>query len=182
MPRLNAIDPTTATGKAKDLLDGVQKKLGMTPNMMRTMANSPAVLEGYLNFGAALGTGRLSAKLREQIALTVAEANGCDYCLSIHAAISKKVGLGADELAASRHATSSDPKTEAALSFAREIVVNRGEVGSAQFARIHEAGYGAGEIAEVIANVAINVFTNYFNLVAQTEVDFPKVSAQAKTA
>lgn len=183
MPRLNAIDPQTATGKAKELLDGVQKKLGLTPNMTRTMANSPAVLEGYLNFSGALGAGSLNAKLREQLALTVAEANACEYCLSAHTAIGKMVGLQADELAASRRATSSDPHVEAALRFAREIVVTRGAVNNEDVNRVRAAGYSEGEIAEIIAHVALNIFTNYFNTVAQTVVDFPKVSlAVAKAA
>jgi uncharacterized peroxidase-related enzyme len=182
MARLKAIDPTTTTGKAKELLNGVQKTLGMTPNMMRAMANSPAVLEGYLNFGEALGKGRLGAKLREQIALTVAEINACEYCLAAHTALGKLAGLGADELSSSRHATSADPKVEAALVFARHLVVTRGEVDAAQVALVRDAGYGDGEIAEIVGNVAINIFTNYFNTFAQTEVDFPKVSAQGSPA
>ncbi len=93
MPRLNAVDPARATGKAKDFLDAVKAKLGLTPNMMRTMAGSPAVLEGYLSFGTALGGGSLPPGLREQIALAVAEANRCDYCLSAHTALGRLAGL-----------------------------------------------------------------------------------------
>jgi AhpD family alkylhydroperoxidase len=89
MERIKAINSKEATGKSKDLLDGVQKKLGMTPNLMGTMAQSPAVLEGYLNFSGALGGGSLPAKLREQIALVVAETNGCAYCLSAHSAVGR---------------------------------------------------------------------------------------------
>ncbi|NOT62052.1 MAG: carboxymuconolactone decarboxylase family protein, partial [Acidobacteria bacterium] len=127
MPRLNAIDPKEATGKAKELLDGVKAKIGMVPNLMRTYANSPAALAGYLNFSGALGEGLLSAKLREQIALAVADANSCEYCLSAHTAIGKMVGLNENEIVASRQASSADAKTNAALTVAHQIVVKRGE-------------------------------------------------------
>jgi uncharacterized peroxidase-related enzyme len=176
MPRLNAIDPKEATGKTKELLDGVKAKLGMVPNLMRTFANSPAALEAYLNFNGALGGGLLNAKLREQIALTVADANSCEYCLSAHTAIGKLVGLNENELVASRHAGSSDTKTAAALKFAHQLVVKRGEVLDSEVATVRAAGYNDGEITEIVANVALNIFTNYFNQVAQTVVDFPKVA------
>lgn len=181
MTRMTAINPDEATGKAKQLLDGVQQKLGITPNLMRTFANSPAVLKAYLNFSGALGEGLLNAKLREQIALTVAEANSCEYCLSAHTAIGKMVGLNEGDLTTARQAKASDAKTEAALQFAREIVVKRGEVSDADLETVKTAGYGEGEIAEIIAGVALNIFTNYFNHIAQTEVDFPPV-ALTKTA
>lgn len=175
MPRLNAIDPKTATGKAKELLDGVKAKIGMAPNLMRTYANSPAALEGYLNFSGALEGGLLDAKLREQIALTVADANSCEYCLSAHTAIGKMVGLNESEIVSSRQASSGDAKVDAALKFAHQIVVKRGEVLDSEVQAVREAGYTDGEIVEIVANVALNIFTNYFNHVAQTVVDFPKV-------
>lgn len=176
MQRLNAIDPAEATGKTKKLLDGVQAKLGMTPNLMKTLASAPAALEAYLSFGAALGTGGLDAKFREQIAIAVAQANSCEYCLSAHSAIGAMVGLTAEEIAASRESHADDSKRAAGLRFAQTIVVQRGEVSDAAIASVRDAGYTDGEITEIVANVAVNIFTNYFNLVAQTEVDFPRVS------
>ena len=176
MPRLNAIDPSIATGKAKELLDGVKTKIGMVPNLMRTFANSAAALEGYLSFSGALGGGLLSAKVREQIALAVADANSCEYCLSAHTAIGKRVGLSENEIAASRQASSGDARTDAALKFAHQIVIKRGEVGDRDVQSVRAAGFSDGEITEIVANVALNIFTNYFNHVAQTVVDFPKVS------
>lgn len=179
MPRLKAIDPKEATGRAKELLDGVKAKIGMAPNLMRTFANSPAALEGYLNFSGALGGGLLNAKLREQIALAVADANSCEYCLSAHTAIGKMVGLDENELVASRRATAADAKTDAALKFAHQIVVKRGEVLDSEVQAVRAAGYDDGEIIEIVANVALNIFTNYFNHVAQTVVDFPRVTLAA---
>src|SRR6478735_449310 len=98
MSRLNRISPETATGKSKELLEAVNTKLGMVPNMMRVMANAPVVLDGYLQLSGSLSHGKLSAKVREQLALAIAEANRCEYCLAAHSAIGKMVGLTADQI------------------------------------------------------------------------------------
>ena len=176
MQRISAVNPAEATGKAKQLLDGVQAKLGMTPNMMKTMAASPAVLEAYLGFGATLGTGKLDARFREQISLTVAQANSCEYCLSAHSAIGKMVGLKPEEISGGRSAHSQDARRDAGLQFAQALVVQRGEVSDQALEQVKAAGYTDGDVAEIVANVAINIFTNYFNHVARTDVDFPRVS------
>lgn len=175
MTRIPALDPATATGKQKTLLDAVQKKLGRVPNLMRTLAQAPAALDGYLALSGALASGSLDPKVREQIALTVAEANLCDYCLSAHSAIGGMVGLSTDEVAAARQATAGNQKTNAILKLARSIVVNRGELADGDLATARAAGVSDGEIVETTANVALNILTNYVNHVAQTVVDFPPV-------
>ena len=179
MPRLEAVAPSRTDGRAKDLLDGVQKKLGRTPNLMRTMANSPAALDGYLSFSGTLQTGVLSTAIREQIALTVGEVNGCEYCLTAHSAIGRMVGLVDSQIEASRSGLSDDPKVQAVLTFARRLVVERGRVSDTALADAKSAGVTDEEIAEIVANVARNIFTNYFNLVADTQVDFPAAPKQA---
>jgi uncharacterized peroxidase-related enzyme len=180
MTRLEAVETKQADPKAQALLEGVQKKLGMTPNLMRTMAHSPAVLEAYLGFSNSLGQSSLSPKLREQIALAVGEVNRCQYCLAAHSALGKMVGLGDEEIADSRRGVSPDRKTEAVLCFARKMVTERGWVSDNDVESVRAAGVNNAEIAEIIANVALNLFTNYFNHVAGTEVDFPEVEpAQA---
>ena len=175
MSRIAAVNPAEANGKAKQLLDAVQTKLGLTPNMMRVMASAPAVLEAYLNFNGALAGGSLRPQLREQIALAVGEANLCSYCLSAHTAIGGMLGLKPDAIAQARNAGASDPKADAILKLARSIVVKRGEITDEEFQSARKAGLSDGEIAEVVANVAVNIFTNYFNTIAQTDIDFPKV-------
>ena len=180
MPRLNQVTNDQADEKSQQLLSGVQKKLGTTPNIMRVMANSPAVLDAYLQFSGTLAKGALSSRLREQIALAVGEANSCDYCLAAHSAIGRQVGLKDEEIADSRRAVSSDPKTSAALAFARKVVAERGNVSDADVDGLRAAGFADGSITEIVANVALNIFTNYVNHVADTEIDFPK--AQPLTA
>lgn len=181
MQRINAVNPAETTGKTRQLLDGVQAKLGMTPNMMKTMAAAPAVLEAYFSFGAALGTGHLDAKFREQIALAVAQANSCEYCLSAHSTMGQLVGLKPEEIAASRQAHSADAKNEAGLQFAQTLVVQRGMASDQALAQVKAAGFSEGDIAEIVANVAVNLFTNYFNHVARTDVDFPRVAVAMET-
>ncbi len=173
MSRLEAINPEQATGKAKELLEAVNEKFGMVPNLARTLANSPAALKGYLALGEALEGGVLSAGLREQIALTVSQANGCDYCVAAHCAIGTSVGLSDSELTDARQASSPDSKVDVALHLARELVENRGWVPDEELDRVRRAGYGDGEIAEIVAIVAWKTFANYFNHVAGTDVDFP---------
>lgn len=177
MSRIETVNPAQATGKAKELLDGVKVKLGMTPNLMRVMANSPAVLDAYLKFSGSLGSGELPAKTREQIALTVGQANACDYCLSAHSTIGKMVGLTAEQILDSRRGTSAEPTTNAVLRFARQLVDKRGMVSDADLADVRNAGLDDGAIAEIVANVALNILTNYFNHVAETEIDFPRAEA-----
>lgn len=179
MSRLPAIQTETATGRAKELLEAVQAKLKITPNMTRVMANSPAVLQGYLSFSGALAAGALEPKLRELIALEVGEQNSCQYCVSAHTAIGKMTGLSDTEIEAARDARSSSAKNAAALKFAREIVAKQGRATDADLQAVRQAGFHDGEIAEIIAHVALNVFTNYFNNTAEVEVDFPKIALRA---
>jgi uncharacterized peroxidase-related enzyme len=176
MSRLNQLDPEIATGRAKELLSAVKGKLGLVPNMTRAMANAPAVLDGYLQFSGALSKGTLPAKIREQIALAVAQANSCDYCLSAHSAIGKMVGLTAEQVRDSRLGTAVDPKTDALIRFARTVVATRGRVSNADLDDVRDAGFDDGAIAEMVAHVALDIFTNYFNLVAETDIDFPKAA------
>lgn len=176
MSRLQTIDPSTATGKAKELLDAVKGKLGMVPNMTRVMATSPVVLESYLSFSGALAGGLLDAKTREELALLTAQENRCDYCLSAHTAIGKMVGLKHGEITASREGTGTNPRATAALTFAKQVLDAKGQIDDDDLAQVRAAGFSDGEIAEIIAHVALNVFTNYFNIASGVDIDFPKVS------
>jgi uncharacterized peroxidase-related enzyme len=181
MPRLTPVDPATVSGEAKELLDGVQAALGVTPNMTRTMARNPAVLRGWMELNAALGK-TLTRALNEQIAIAVAEDNGCGYCLSAHTAIGAMVGVPKAELAASRDGSSADPKVAAALSFAQAVNAKRGNVSDDDLTQVRAAGYDDADIAAIVAHVALNVLTNYLNLVAQTVIDFPEVERRMKAA
>lgn len=171
MQRIETI--TNAEGKAKDLLDGVKKALGSTPNMFTTMAHAPSVLEFYLTGSKVLGGGKLSRKLGEQIALTTAGLNHCDYCAAAHSFLAEKQGV--TEAEDNLEGTSSDSKVQAALSFAVALIEKRGQLSDKDFQAVKDAGYSHEEIIEILAHVSFNTFTNYFNEAFGTEVDFPAI-------
>jgi uncharacterized peroxidase-related enzyme len=176
MTRLKALSPEEVTGKAKELFNAVQGKLGSVPNMMRTMGNSPAVLEGYLNFSGALSHGTLGAKTGELIALSVAESNSCDYCLAAHTFIGENlVKIDKSVLQAARTGNTTDAKTNIALQFAKTLISKNGLVNDEDVNIVKAAGFSDGEVGEIVAHVALNILTNYFNNTANTEIDFPKV-------
>jgi uncharacterized peroxidase-related enzyme len=179
MSRIAALDPAVATGRAKELLDTVQKSLGVTPNLMRVMAQEPAVLDAYLQLGQALGKGSFNPSTRHAIALATAGANACGYCASAHSAISAGLKVPNDEIASRLAGRSSDPKLDAILQFSRQLVATRGDVSDADLAVVRSAGVSEGEIVEAVANVAANLLTNYINHVAHTVIDFPEVDASA---
>jgi uncharacterized peroxidase-related enzyme len=176
MTRLTALNPEEVTGKTKDLFNAVQTKLGVVPNMMRTMGNSPAVLEGYLNLSGALSHGKLSARTGELLALTISEKNSCDYCVAAHTFIGGKLlKTDAQVLQDARTGNSTDAKTAAILQFAKTLVSKNGLVNNEDVDAVKNAGVSDAEIAETVAHVALNVLTNYFNNTANTELDFPTV-------
>lgn len=173
MTRIPPVDRHQADVATVELLDSVGKKMGAVPNIIATMANSPALAQAYLAFSQALSAGTLPARLKEQIALVVGEANGCGYCVAAHTMLGKGAGLSEQETCDARRATSRDQTEQAALGFARKVVEDRGVVADADVAQLRQAGYSDGEIVEIVGHVALNLLTNYFNHVAGTEVDFP---------
>lgn len=178
MTRLNALSPDQASGKTKQLFNAINSKLGVVPNMMRTMGNSPAFLEGYLNLSGALAGGTLTGRTGELIALAVAEANACNYCLSAHTYLGANLAkLDPEAMEAARQGTSPDAKTNAILKFAQTLVTKRGRVSDADVSAIKAAGITEGEVGEIVGHVALNILTNYFNNTANTEIDFPVVEA-----
>lgn len=175
MNRITQLDPETATGPVKQLFDGLQHKLGVVPNLFRVLGNSPTALKGYISLNAALSGGSFDAKLREQIALAIAESNQCGYCLSAHSFIGRQLGLAEEDIADARHANAANGRSAAILKLARSVVVQRGELGEAGLEEARSAGLTDGDIIETVANVALNIFSNYINHIAQTIIDFPEV-------
>lgn len=179
MPRIP--QPATiadAPEAARPLLEAVTRQIGSAPNLFRLVATSPQALEGYLGLSGALAKGSLPAATRERIALAVAEINGCDYCLSAHTYMGKNLAhLDDAEIAANRAGTSNDAKADAAVRFAARVATARGHIDDADFAAVKAAGYTDAQIVEIVQHVALNGWTNTFNNVFQTEIDFPVVTS-----
>jgi len=183
MQTISEIDPSAATGKTKEVMGRVVERIGRVPKMIRLMANSPPVVEGYMQFTVALTNATLSQELRALIAFTIAEENGCKYSHTIAQGQAEGLNLTAEDRDAACRAEADDPRIERALIFARRIVRERGKVSPAEVSELRFAGFNDAEIVEIIATVALNVFRNYFNLVVGTEVDLrpalPDTSALA---
>jgi uncharacterized peroxidase-related enzyme len=182
MPRIAPIDAAQADAGVQATLSAVKAKIGRVPNLFSTFARSPAVLNGYLALSDALTNGVLTAQQREIIALTVAQANECHYCVSAHTLLGKGAGLSADAIRQAREGKADSTIDNAVAVFARRVVETRGQVSDADVAAGRSAGLDDARIVEVIAGVAINVFTNYTNNVAKTDIDFPKVDVSLRAA
>lgn len=175
MTRIN-IQSQYAPAASQPLLDQIQQAFGATPNMFKGVANSPAALQSMWAAFGALGQGALGAKLGEQIAVAIANLNRCEYCLAAHTALGQKAGVSSTDMVAAQRGESSDPKTAAALAFALKVVEQRAQVDAADVQRLRDNGFGDEQIVEIIAHVALNLFTNYINVALEIPVDFPNVA------
>lgn len=178
MSRLHIPSVETSPAASQPLLEAVKKQLGVVPNLMKLVGNSPAALEGYLSLNGALGKGSLGSKTGERIALAIAEFNRCDYCLSAHTYLAAHVAkLDATEIDANRNGFSQDAKADAAVGFAVAVAEARGLVAAEAVTKVKSAGFSDAEVIEIVLHVALNTLTNYVNSVAQTDIDFPEVHA-----
>lgn len=172
MPRIPAVDDDP-----NGLLDLTQRQLGRVPNLYATLANGPAALDGYLAMRDALTKGVLRARVREQLALLIAQDNDCTYCVSAHTLRGTKLGLSEETLTKTRNASDDDPHTAAILRVTRELVAARGRITDDSLAAARAAGVTDAELAEIVGHIALNTLSNYFNHLAQPELDFPEVPA-----
>lgn len=176
MPNIFPINLSQADPQTVQTLNAVQQQIGMIPNLFRTFAHAPVVLNAYLRFSETLAGGRLSAQQREIIALTVAQVNTCQYCLSAHTLLGKGAGLSDEAILQARKGSADNAIDQVIVAFAQKIVVSRGRLSNADLQEVRSVGVDDGLIVEIIANVTLNILTNYTNHIAATDVDFPVVS------
>ena len=173
MSRLTPIQTNGAASGLKRSLKNGRLKLKKAPRFLQVMANSPACLRAYIQADAALVRGQLTPRQRAQVALAVAEINGSSYSLSAHYDAGKNLGLTQKEMLLARKAAAADAKAQTMLRFTQAVVLQRGEISDDDFHALRKAGFTDEQIVEIVANIALNIFSNYFNSVAKTEVDFP---------
>ena len=171
-----SIQPQAVPAASQPLLDQIQQAFGATPNMFKAVSNSPAALQSMWGFFGALGKGTLGARLGEQLAVAIANANRCEYCLAAHTVLGQNAGATGADMAAAQVGRSDDPRTAAALAFALKVVGQRAQVDDADFTNLRTAGFDDGQIVEIMAHVALNLFTNYINVALDVPVDFPRVA------
>ncbi len=179
MSRVPLIDPANTTADRADLLAEIHGAFGATPAMFRAVANSPAALRSMWGSFGALGGGTLPPQLGEQIAVAVADRNRCEYCLAAHTALGRKAGASAAEMQEAQRGRSDDPRTAAILQFALELVEERGAVDASGVDELRSHGVSDEEVVEIVAHVALNLFTNYVNVALGVPVDFPAVRLTA---
>lgn len=175
MARINVVTHETANAEQKALYDAIQSQLGMVPNFLKVFANSPAALKAFLGLYGVGNGGHLDPQTGERIALALAQQNACEYCLSAHTAIGRKVGLNGAEIDANRAGTSQDARAAAAVRFARALVEHTGDITNAELADVRNAGYSDAEIVEIITHVGMNILTNILGRASRIEIDFPKI-------
>jgi uncharacterized peroxidase-related enzyme len=174
MQRVQSIQPQQSHGRTKELLATVEQAFGAVPNAAKVMANSPAVLESFLALTTAMGRAAIGERLHHQIKLAASEANSCSYCSSLLSAAGPAAGLTAADLVEGRSAAAADPRTDAALKFARAVLETRGKVGDDDLRTVRQAGFDDAQIVEIVASVVVGCFTNFLNNVAQTALDIPE--------
>ena len=175
MSRVN-IQTHLVPAASQSLLAQIQQAFGATPNMFKAVANSPAALQSMWSAFGALGNGTLGAKLGEQVAVAIANRNRCEYCLAAHTALGLKAGASSAEMSAAQLGQSGDARTATALAFALKIVDQRAQITDADIASLREADFDDEQIVELMAHVALNLFTNYINVALGIPVDFPKIA------
>ena len=180
MSRLTPIQTNGATVELKHSLKNSRLKLKEVPNFFHLLANSPASLRAYIRADAALVRGQLTPRQRQQVALAVAEINGSSYSLTARYDTGKRFGLTYPEMQLARNAAAADPKADTMLRFTRAVVLQRGDISDEDFQELSKAGFTDAQIIEIVANIALNIFSNYFSSVAKTEVDFPLLQPGAE--
>lgn len=173
MSRIRPVPPEEASQRVKEAYAILKQKIGSLPNIFLHMGHSEPALRTYLSLSEAASHGVFPAQLREKIALTVAEANHCNYCLAAHTAIAHGLGVDNADILEARLGHSQDKKTGAILEFVKKVVEQRAQISSQEVARLKELGVTDQELVDLVALITLNIFTNYFNLIADPKVDFP---------
>ncbi len=172
-PRIQPLSENAAFPDARTILEGMRGHLDANSNLFRTVAHSPAALACLAAQLDAAARMQLSARVREAIALRVADLNGCADGLAAHSATSAQVDVDAACAQRFRQGLSDDPKEQALLALTTKIVLERGQHCGFAIAAAREVGVTDAEIVEAIALICLNSFCNYVSSVANTAPDHP---------
>jgi uncharacterized peroxidase-related enzyme len=175
MTRLHTLALSDATGHAAQLFSAVKSAVGKVPNSYINIgSNSPIALEAVLNLESSIKKSSLSPRDIEVVKLVVSEATGCDYCLAAHTLMGKKLGLSREAILALRQARpSGDARNDALAQFTLGLVTTTGTVRAAAVDAIKQAGFTDAQIVDATMAIASIAFTNLFNRINDTKLDFP---------
>jgi uncharacterized peroxidase-related enzyme len=164
-----------ATGATADLFAQIKKAAGGVPNTFAAIGSlGPSALKSILDADGVLAKGTLSKQDLETIKLIVSEEAGCDYCVAAHTVLGKMTGLKADVLKLIRAGEpTGDAKRDALVRFVRNLQRTSGTISQSEFSAIKAAGYTDEQLVEISLAIAVTIFTNVFNRINDTTVDFP---------
>lgn len=172
MSEFRIYDETNAPADAQPLLAKAKANYGMVPNLLGSLAEAPAALEGYMTLSGIFAKSTLSTEEKHVVLLAIAEENQCTYCVAAHTGLAKGAGV-ADEIIESLRDDEAinDPKLEVLRNFTKKMVVERGFVGDEAVNAFLDAGFTKANIYEVVLGVGLKVISNYANHIAETPVD-----------
>jgi uncharacterized peroxidase-related enzyme len=178
MSRIHTPAIETATGATAEIYAQIKKTVGKVPNTFAAIgAHGPAALKAVLQADGVLAAGSLTKQDQETIKLVVSEVAGCDYCVAAHSLLGKLTGLEPDALRQIRAGQpTGDAKRDTLARFVRTLTQTSGTISDAEFQAIKAAGYSDAQLVDISLAIAVTAFTNVFNRINDTEVDFPAVA------
>ena len=162
----------SAPEKSREILAGIENKMGLVPNVLGEIAESPALLKGYSELWAATSWGSFSPAEQQIVQMTVSSMNNCSYCIAAHTTLAEKDGVPREILEALRKEKPlKDPKLEALRIFTRSLMKKMGRADENDLKAFYKAGYTKAHVFEVILGVSLKTITNYVNHIAETPLD-----------
>lgn len=178
MEKMKALNKDEVSRDSQVIYDELNDKAGMVANVYKVAANSPQALKGIIDLTKTLNRGQFSKQEIQAIDLVIAEVSDCDYCRAAHTDIGKQVGWTEEETQQLRTGSfNKDEKIDALVKLSREIVKTNGNPDESTIQAFADVGYTHEHLAELIGWVAVNIFTNYTNHIAGTEIDFPEAQS-----
>ena len=178
MSRLSVPSFDSATGATAEVYGQIKKAIGSVPNTFAAIAaHGPAALKSVLAADAVLAAGTLTKRDQEIIKLVISAAGGCDYCVAAHNHLARLAGVKPEVLKQIRDGQpTDDAKRDALVGFVRKLAQSSGTVSDEDFAAIKAAGYSDAQLVDISLAFATTVFTNVFNRINDTAIDFPAVA------
>lgn len=177
MSRLPILSIEKAGHNAAHALQTVQQRLGMLPNFFAGMAHHPGTLNAFLAAQQAMNAdSRLTAAQRETLALAVANANGCRYCVSGHSLSARAAGVSAEAAKQAQAGKAEHSEDQALLNLALAVLEERGHVSDDTLQAARDAGLDNATLVEVVGLVGVNSLSNWMNNVIRPDIDFPEVA------
>ncbi len=165
-PYLSRLGRNDVTPEVGAIYDHFQRQRGNVPNMFRTIAHRPEILQTMIaHFQAVLNTGTVPLKLKELLIVRTSQINDCEYCLASHSIIAKKLGWTQqqiDTLADFETSPDYTPAEKAALRLAEAVTHNAHPLPEKQFDELRSF-FDEGEIVELMAAVGLFNYFNRFN-------------------